>query len=97
MAHLIDKDAALAKIEKMLQEEYLCDNSEQTVGYHCALYELQDFLDTLEAKELENSNDAFIDKAKKWFEKQNEWHDINGVKHCDMESFEDFRNYMEGE
>lgn len=41
--------------------------------------------------------DAFIEKAKKWFEKQNEWRDINGIKHCDMESFEDFRKYMEGE
>ena len=41
--------------------------------------------------------DAFIDKARKWFEKQNEWHDINGIKHCDMESFEDFRKYMGGE
>ena len=40
---------------------------------------------------------AFIEKAKKWFEKQNEWHDMNGNKHCDMESFEDFRKYMEGE
>ena len=39
--------------------------------------------------------DAFIEKAKKWFEKQNEWHDINGIKHCNMEDFEDFRKYME--
>ena len=41
--------------------------------------------------------DAFIEKAKKWFENRNEWHDINGIKHCDMEDFEDFRKYMEGE
>ena len=41
--------------------------------------------------------DAFIEKAKKWFEKQNEWRDINGIKHCDMESFEDFRKAIEGE
>ena len=41
--------------------------------------------------------DAFIEKAKSWFERQNEWRDINGIKHCDMESFEDFRNYMKGE
>jgi hypothetical protein len=39
--------------------------------------------------------DAFIEKAKEWFEHQNEWRDINGIKHCDMESFEDFRKYME--
>ena len=39
----------------------------------------------------------FIEKAKKWFEKQNEWFDPNGNRHRDMESFEDFRNYMGGE
>ena len=41
--------------------------------------------------------DAFIEKAKKWFEEQNEWRDMNGVKHCDMESFDEFKKYMEGE
>lgn len=41
--------------------------------------------------------DAFIEKAKKWFEKQNEWRDLNGIKHCDMENFENFKNYMKGE
>ena len=41
--------------------------------------------------------DAFIEKAKKWFEEQNKWRDMNGVKHCDMESFDEFKKYMEGE
>ena len=41
--------------------------------------------------------DAFIEKAKKWFEKQNEWFDPNGNRHCDLNDFEDFRKYMEGE
>lgn len=41
--------------------------------------------------------DAFVEKAKKWFEKQNEWRDPNGNRHCDMESFEDFKNYIKGE
>ena len=41
--------------------------------------------------------DAFIEKAKKWFEKQNEWFDPNGNRHCDMESFEDFVNYIKRE
>lgn len=45
----------------------------------------------------EKLTDAFIEKAKKWFEKQNEWHDINGMKHCDIEDFENFKNYMKGE
>ena len=41
--------------------------------------------------------DAFIEKARKWFEEQNEWFDISGNRHCDMDSFEDFKKYMEGE
>lgn len=41
--------------------------------------------------------DTFMKKAEKWFEKQNEWRDINGIKHCDMESFDDFRKYIKGE
>ena len=53
MAQYIDKSALVAEIEKMLQEEYPCDNLEQTTGYHCALYELQNFLDTLEVKEMD--------------------------------------------
>ena len=41
--------------------------------------------------------DAFIEKARKWFEKQNEWHDLNGNRHCDLNDFEDFRKFMKGE
>ena len=59
-------------------------------------------LDIYSTKESDNEveythTDAFIEKAKKWFEKQCEWRDMNGIKHCDMGSFEDFRKYMEGE
>ena len=53
MKQYIDKSALAAEIEGMLQEEYPCDNSEQTTGYHCALYELQDFLNSLEVKEVD--------------------------------------------
>jgi len=41
--------------------------------------------------------DAFIDKAKKWFEQQPETYDANGIRCYGMESFEDFRNYIKGE
>ena len=41
--------------------------------------------------------DAFIERAKKWFEMRNEWINIDGTRQCDMESFEDFKKYMEGE
>ena len=59
-------------------------------------------LDIYSTKESDNEveytrTDTFIEKAKEWFIKQNEWCDINGIKHCDMESFEDFKKYMKGE
>ena len=41
--------------------------------------------------------DTFIEKAKKWFEKQNEWFDPNGNRHCDLNDFKDFKNYMKRE
>lgn len=41
--------------------------------------------------------DAFIKKAEEWFEMRNEWTDLEGNRQCDMESFEDFVNYMKGQ
>jgi hypothetical protein len=41
--------------------------------------------------------DAFIEKARKWFEMQNEWIGLDGVRHCDLNEFEGFKKYMEGE
>lgn len=49
---LIDKAPVVAEIKKRTNE-YPCDNSEQDIGYHCALYEMQDFLNTLETKEVD--------------------------------------------
>jgi len=39
--------------------------------------------------------DAFIEKARKWFEMQPETYDANGVRVYGEEDFEDFVNYME--
>ncbi len=58
---------------------------------------------TWHGKKITNSDieytrtDAFIEKARKWFEEQNEWFDLDGNRQCDMESFDNFVNYMEGE
>ena len=41
--------------------------------------------------------DIFIEKARKWFEQQQEHYDANGVRCYSMEDFEDFRTYMKGE
>lgn len=38
--------------------------------------------------------DAFIEKARKWFEKQPELYDANGVRVYGEEDFEDFRKYI---
>jgi len=35
-----------------------------------------------------------IERAKKWFEYQNEWRDLDGVRHCDLADFEDFLKTM---
>lgn len=52
---LIDKAAIVAEIRKRVNE-YPCDNSEQDIGYHCALYEMQDFLNNLKVKEVDLEN-----------------------------------------
>ena len=39
------------------------------------------------------NKDAFIEKAKKWFEQQ-ETYDANGIKCYGMEDFEDFKKAM---
>ena len=58
------------------------------------------YRDIVKEQRTENSDieytrtDAFIEKARKRFEKQNEWFDPNGNRHCDMEGFEDFKKYM---
>ena len=41
--------------------------------------------------------DAFIEKARKWFEKRYEWIDIDGTRNYDKSAFEDFKNYIKGE
>lgn len=69
MTQYIDKAAVLTEIDRMLQKEYPCDNSEQEAGYDFALYELQDFLNTLEVKEEPVSKDLgeYINELSKQF------------------------------
>lgn len=61
MKQYIDKCKVVEEIEKMLQNEYACETSQEETGYHCALHELKHFLDTLEVKEvdLEENNSYF--------------------------------------
>ena len=71
-----------------------CDN--------CKFEEMEDNVtwckDKIFEKDIEYTRtDAFIEKAKKWFEIQNEGVDSDGNYKCDMTDFEDFRNFMKGE
>jgi hypothetical protein len=80
----------------------VCGDCPQTDCENCKFEDFEDNItwckDRIFPKDIEYTRtDAFIEKARKWFEKQNEWRDLNGIKHCDMENFEDFRNYMKGE
>ena len=65
-------------------------------------FPIDDALETYARKDSDEEieytrTDAFFSKAKKWFEEQNEWFDLNGNRHCDLNDFENFINYMKGE
>ena len=77
---LIDKAAVVAEIEKRVNE-YPCDNSEQDIGYHCALFEMEDFINSLAVKNdvplegilIHGNNDAYKIGYTKATEKACEW------------------------
>lgn len=80
----------------------VCGDCPQTDCESCKFEDFEDNItwckDRIFPKDIEYTRtDAFIEKARKWFERQNEWRDIGGIRHCDMEEFEDFKKYMEGE
>ena len=61
MAHLIDKDAIVAEIEKKLKEEVFCyeDGSFASwadQNHYSTLESIKNFIDTLEVKEVEEPN-----------------------------------------
>ena len=92
---LIDKDAVLAIIEKNLS--YYKDLEDREVISDCGIagYRvvkmLKSDIESLEVKELENSNDAFIEKACSWLE-----NNLQGIVGGSI-YIEDFRKYIEGE
>lgn len=80
----------------------VCGDCHQTDCDNCKFEDLEDNVtwakERIFSKDVEYTRtDAFIEKAKKWFEQQNEWFDPNGNRHCDLDDFEDFRKYMKGE
>ena len=80
----------------------VCGDCQDNDCDNCKFEDLEDNVtwckDKIFDKDIEYvRKDAFIEKARKWFEKWNEWTDLDGNRQCDMESFEDFKNYMKGE
>ena len=62
---LIDKDAVVAEIERLKEQDYPCDTFEESNGYYNALDEITTFLDTLEVKEVNLEKET-----KKWWKER---------------------------
>lgn len=99
MAQYIDKDVLLAEIKKkkIPFKKDIDDGVYPT--YLCALMDFEDFINTLEVKEI-NSTDAFIEKAYEFFD-EHLWEYINVKANCDtfinidVDKFkDDFKNYI---
>lgn len=82
MKHLIDKTIVVAEINRVLNSY---DPNEITSGRY-ALVKLRDFLDTLEVKEVDNT-DAFIEKA---------W-DYISRHQLEYNDYDDFKSHVKGE
>jgi hypothetical protein len=54
MRHLINKDAVVAEIERLENDEFLCDSYDVATGFQSALRMVQEFISTLDVKEVDN-------------------------------------------
>ncbi len=110
MAHLIDKDALVAEIEKRIEllnnKKDEVSDSMQVIAILLCIAEctlILSFIDTLEVEEIKEPADVLIEKACKLLERmiwEVTYEDLEGnsVQHCDkMEFIENFRKYMKGE
>lgn len=63
MTQYIDKSALVAEIERLENDEFLCDSYDEATGFQSALRMVQEFIDTLEVKEVDINNEIsqFID------------------------------------
>lgn len=72
MAHLIDKSALMAEIKRLENDEFLCDSYDEATGFQSALRMVQEFIDTLEVKEVDDEKCKEYDKAlsiaKAWYQ-----------------------------
>jgi hypothetical protein len=56
MTKYIDKTALIAEIKRLENDEFLCDSYDEATGFQSALRMVQEFIDTLEVKEMEDES-----------------------------------------
>ena len=57
MEQYIDKDALVAKINALLDDEFQCNSYDEATGFQNALTLIEKFIDTLEVKEVDLDTD----------------------------------------
>ena len=62
MAQYVGKSALVAEIERLQNDEFLCDSYDMATGFQSALRMVQEFINTLEVKEvdLEKESENFV-------------------------------------
>ena len=58
MEQYIPKSALVAEIERLENDEFLCDSYDVATGFQSALRMVQEFIDTLEVKEVHECNNV---------------------------------------
>jgi len=53
MTQYIDKSTVVAKIEKLINDEFQCDSYDEATGFQRGLDLIRSFVDTLEVKEVD--------------------------------------------
>ena len=58
MAQYIGKSDLVAEIERLQNDEFLCDSYDMATGFQSALRMVQEFINTLEVKEVDLEKEA---------------------------------------
>ena len=58
MAQYVDKSALVVEIERLQNDEFICDSYDMATGFQSALRMVQEFINTLEVKEVDLEKEA---------------------------------------
>ena len=58
MAQYIDKSALVVEIERLQNDKFICDSYDMATGFQSALRMVQEFINTLEVKEVDLEKEA---------------------------------------